>query len=101
MIVIGELGLELQERTRESHSVVLLGTSECALAMSHPVTGRSEPDRQRAFKLRFRWTPEYGHYVKYPNGAPQRGRRRSVILEHETRFELATPRSATGPKGKK
>jgi hypothetical protein len=47
MIVIGELGLELQERTRESHSVVLLGTSECALAMSHPVTGRSEPDKQR------------------------------------------------------
>jgi integrase len=46
MIVIGELGLELQERTRESHSVVLLGTSECALAMSHSVTRRSEPDRQ-------------------------------------------------------
>jgi hypothetical protein len=53
MIVIGELGLELQERTRESHSVVLLGTSECALAMSHPVTGRSEPDKQRMnFPLR-------------------------------------------------
>jgi hypothetical protein len=26
----------------------------------------------RAFKLRFRWTPEYGGYVKYPYGAPQR-----------------------------
>jgi hypothetical protein len=27
----------------------------------------------RAFKLRFRSTPEYGGYVKYPYGAPQRG----------------------------
>jgi hypothetical protein len=32
--------------------VVLLGTPECALAMSHPVMGRSEPDRQRKFKGR-------------------------------------------------
>jgi hypothetical protein len=68
MIVIGELGLELQERTRESHSVVLLGTSECALAMSHPVTGRSEPDRQRTFKLGFRATSRYGSYGKSLRG---------------------------------
>jgi hypothetical protein len=46
MIVIRELGLERQERTRESHSVVLLGTPECALDMSNPVTRRSEVDRQ-------------------------------------------------------
>jgi len=39
--------MEVYERTRESHSAVLLGTPQCVLAVSHRVTGRSEPDDQR------------------------------------------------------
>jgi hypothetical protein len=41
----------------------------------------------RAFKLRFRWTPEYGGYVKYPYGAPQRG----IARKSETATRAATP----------
>jgi hypothetical protein len=42
-------------------------------AKGSDLISRTHPKRaDRAFKLRFRWTPEYGGYVKYPYGAPQR-----------------------------
>ena len=44
---------------------------------------RRKIEGDRAFKLRFRWTPEYGGYVKYPYGAPQReSRERRTPSEH-------------------